>query len=360
MIVFDFDNGVDGRSSLFFTNAAQTLSYTDDDGGGVTFTLSTSSITGFGIGTFFGTFAQPTAAGFEMNDANGDDVFTLTFGGALNTGAGTTAVAFEFGTLVGSWNIQPMTTGGALGPGITVTAALANGGTTTLPGTAGVPFVSFVFSAIGGGLDILGIESLTVNCFAKDTLIATPDGPRQVQNLTPGDRISTAPGGETEVKWLGEQRVPARFLHPARINPICIKASALADGVPSADLYVSPDHAIALDGLLINAIALVNGRTIYQVRDMPLDGFSYYHIETDTHELILAEGCPTESYLDIPSRDAFVNGDERANAPVIQEMDMLRISSPRLLPEAIKARLGIVDRDVEFSAFEDDGIRIAS
>ncbi|MCP3972469.1 MAG: hypothetical protein GY717_19540, partial [Rhodobacteraceae bacterium] len=84
----------------------------------------------------------------------------------------------------------------------------------------------------------------------------------------------------------------------------------------------------------------VNGTSIHQVSDMPLDGFTYYHVETETHELILAEGCAAESYLDIPDRSAFVNGAERADAPVIEEMDLPRISTSRLVPAAIAQRLG--------------------
>ncbi|KMW57739.1 hypothetical protein AIOL_002706 [Candidatus Rhodobacter oscarellae] len=55
--------------------------------------------------------------------------------------------------------------------------------------------------------------------------------------------------------------------------------------VPSRDLYVSPDHAVEIDGVLINAMALDNGTTITQVAKMPLDGFTYYHVETETAAL---------------------------------------------------------------------------
>ena len=127
--------------------------------------------------------------------------------------------------------------------------------------------------------------------------------------------------------------------HPAKINPICISASAIAEGVPACDLFVSPDHAIEIDGMLINASALVNGSTVYQVAKMPLDGFTYYHVETDAHEVILAEGCPAESYLDVPDRSAFINGEERSHVAPIQEMDLPRVSSKRLVPAKIAARL---------------------
>ena len=92
-------------------------------------------------------------------------------------------------------------------------------------------------------------------------------------------------------------------------------------------------------GLLFNASALVNGSSIYKVASMPQTGFTYYHIETNTHELILAEGLSAESYLDNPDRSAFINGDERADAPMIQEMALPRILASRMVPADITARL---------------------
>lgn len=181
--------------------------------------------------------------------------------------------------------------------------------------------------------------NFSVLCFCAGTAIAAPDGPVAVEDLAPGDRILTADGGATTVKWLGEQPFDIRLAHPAKVNPICIKAGALADGVPARDLWVSPDHAIGIDGYLINAGALVNGETIYQIRDMPLDGFIYYHIETDGgHELLLAEGVAAESFIDYAGTDSFVNGDDRDGA-VIAEMDLPRISAARLVPAAIRARV---------------------
>ena len=92
---------------------------------------------------------------------------------------------------------------------------------------------------------------------------------------------------------------------------LCVAGGgALGEGVPARDLYVSPDHGIAIDGLLINAIALVNGHSIYQV-DAPLDGFTYYHVELENHALLFAEGAAAESYLpQNQERMSFENGSE--------------------------------------------------
>ncbi len=134
------------------------------------------------------------------------------------------------------------------------------------------------FTTLSVNRDSFGVNELSanaLNCFCAGTRIATANGDIAVEDVLPGMRLRTADGGETNVQWLGRQEIAPRFVHPAKINPICISAGAIADDVPARNLFVSPDHAIEIDGVLINASALVNGSTIYQVAKMPLDGFTY-------------------------------------------------------------------------------------
>jgi len=224
---------------------------------------------------------------------------------------------------------------------------------TTLPGhptaqtvnlTGNFTAIRFTLSNAPGGAvipaDSIFLEMLSGNlaCFCAGTAIATACGPRAVETLQPGDVLRTADGGSTTVQWLGRQEVPANLLHPRKTNPIRIAAGAIAPQVPDRDLYLSPDHAIAIDGVLCQVGALVNGTTITQPDRTPAP-FTYYHVETEAHQLILAENCPAESYLDMPGRESFTNGAERADAPLIAEMDLPRITSARLVPSAVLARL---------------------
>jgi hypothetical protein len=103
---------------------------------------------------------------------------------------------------------------------------------------------------------------------------------------------------------------------------------------------------LLVDGLLINAGALVNGGSIDWVPMSELgESFTVYHVETEGHDIILAEGTPAETFIDYVGRQAFDNyaeyvelyGEER----IIAEMPHPRISTARLLPPSLKARLGI-------------------
>ena len=71
---------------------------------------------------------------------------------------------------------------------------------------------------------------------------------------------------------------------------------------------VSPDHAIFVDGRLICARQLVNGTTIRP--EQGLITVNYFHVELDTHAILLAEGLPTESYLDTGNRSSFTSSEK--------------------------------------------------
>ncbi len=209
----------------------------------------------------------------------------------------------------------------------------------------------------GGSLNInLGITSgdlasyLTVSgasgqlaltlCFYPGTALATPSGEAKVEDITAGDMVMTI-NGAMPVRWIGQSHIHTRFADPLRALPIRIRQGALGDGLPARDLLLSPDHAIAIDGILVQASALVNGATIIRETQVP-EQFTYYHIELDSHELLLAEGVQAESFVDNVDRMHFHNWDGReAPATSIAEMDLPRAKSTRQLPMALRRQLGL-------------------
>jgi hypothetical protein len=163
-----------------------------------------------------------------------------------------------------------------------------------------------------------------------------------VETLAVGDIILTADGSTRTVRWLGKQNVVSVFANPIRSYPIRIAASALGDGLPKRDLFLSPDHALLIDGVLVQAGALVNNTSITRVM-APGERFTYYHIETEDHALILAEGAAAETFVDNVSRRTFDNYAEYetlyGEETVIPELDQPRAMSRRQVPPATRERL---------------------
>jgi hypothetical protein len=148
------------------------------------------------------------------------------------------------------------------------------------------------------GGDQQGGGSLRPPCFLRGTSILTPTGEVCVEDLQIGDLVGTAHGRAMPVKWIG------RTLHKRSglswnpdVVPIRISRHALDDRTPHRDLYLSPGHALFIDGALILAKFLVNGISIVPVP--PADGevIEYFHVMLESHEVILAEGAPAETYL---------------------------------------------------------------
>jgi hypothetical protein len=192
-----------------------------------------------------------------------------------------------------------------------------------------------------GALDVpTGVQ--IVPCYCPGTLIRTDSGDVPVESLAIGDGVVTVSGESRAIKWIGRRVVSTVFAEPLRFLPIRIKVSALADNVPSRDLLLSPDHAVLVDDVLIQAGALVNGTSVVRANDMPVT-FTYYHVELDDHSLILAENTLAETFVDNVDRMAFDNwADYEALYPdgkPIVEMSYPRAKAHRQVPRAIRERL---------------------
>ena len=175
-------------------------------------------------------------------------------------------------------------------------------------------------------------------CFVAGTRIATPTGEVAVESLAAGDLVLTEDGQALPVRWAGRTTVSRVFADPVRMMPVRIKAGALGENLPVRDVLVSPGHAIRVGAVLAHAAALVNGTSILRENDMPMV-FTYYHVELDSHALLLAEGAPAESFLEGVEDFGFDNADERERPAIAAEMAYPRIKSPRQLPAAARAQL---------------------
>ncbi|WP_158804476.1 MULTISPECIES: Hint domain-containing protein [unclassified Acidisoma] len=149
-------------------------------------------------------------------------------------------------------------------------------------------------------------EALGMACFAAGTRIRTPSGEAEVETLRVGDLVSVARGGAEAIRWLGRRRVDCRrHVSPHAVWPVRIGAEAFGAGAPLRDLFLSPDHAVHAEDVLIPIKHLING---VSVRQAGRDEIHYFHIQLPRHEVILAEGLPVESYLDSGDRQVFDEG----------------------------------------------------
>ena len=136
-----------------------------------------------------------------------------------------------------------------------------------------------------------------VLCFVRGTHIATARGEVTVENLTVGDRVITRDRGYQRILWTGSTTHRAL----GTVAPILIRRGTLNN---QRDLLVSPGHQVLLVGpaaelvtgeneVLVSARFLVNGHDVIQRSGGVAE---YFQILFENHELILSEGCWTESF----------------------------------------------------------------
>ena len=140
------------------------------------------------------------------------------------------------------------------------------------------------------------------HCFLRGTTIRTAQGDRKIEDLAAGDLLPTVFGGMCPIQWIGRYRY--RKSDPAKawvrtIQPIRISRSALGPDVPHADLYISETHALLIDGVLVAAGNLVNDTTIIRCDMRELDKLEFFHIKLERHDVIYAEGAPSETLLEV-------------------------------------------------------------
>lgn len=297
-------------------------------------------------GGFFTGFEPVVAPAMgALTDGTTDTAFTV--GETLFSGFDINGNRIPVGTFVGTTVVQD------------VTYLVVN----TPDGVTGNPSTHYDFFAFNadpaqvvadfnawlpGGNANLPITGLDTNpfpvCFGEGSLIATPEGECAVERLQIGDLVLTADGRQVPVKWIGRQTVSKLFTPRKEFTPVRVLAGALGNGVPHSDLVVTAAHALVINGLAITAGALVNGSSII---NEPYDGLpervTYYHIETEAHEVVLANGAAAETFVDYVTRRHFDNFAEYealfGAEATIDEMPLLRISSSRLVPASIRALL---------------------
>ena len=304
-------SGVNAVSTLRVDGSAQVLA-----GGSLATTLDPANETGtlsVGAGAVLELLAA-TGAGNAIDVAAGG-ILKIDAANSFGTGSGSTYTGDVVGLVRG-------TGGGSIDlANVAFTSQTASFNATTNlltvsdgTNTANISFVPGLFSTIGNFVlttDGSGGTLISVPCFCPGTRIATPDGEIEIEKLAIGDMVTMMDGRAEPIRWIGRRTYAGRFLAAnPKVHPIRFRKGSLGKGLPRRDLLVSPEHAMFINGALIPARCLVNCSLI--VVDSGLKAVDYIHIEFANHEVVLAEGAASESFVDDDSRAMFHNASEYA------------------------------------------------
>ena len=179
--------------------------------------------------------------------------------------------------------------------------------------SASFPLTLGVTGTVAATTDNAGGANVTALCFCAGTMLATQGGEVPVERLAVGDRVLTASRAVRSIVWIGVGRVLAARGRRSAATPVIVRKGALADNVPHHDLRVTKGHALWLDGALIPVEFLVNHRSI--LWDDRAQEVALYHVELDSHDVLLANGAPAESYRDDGNRWLFHNANSGWDLP---------------------------------------------
>lgn len=265
--------------------------------------------------------------------------FVITWQSYNQDGDGTGAYCQWFaadGTaLGGETRVNTTTTGPQQAPAVAIGTA----------GTAVFAWPSFGQDGSGWGVFTDSASAPAAVCFLRGTLILTSRGEVPVEHLREGDLVATKFGGLRPIRWIGTQSFHPRFAG-ATGTPIRFAPGSLGQGMPSAELFVSPGHAMLVGDVLAHAGALVNGTTIAQP-PFHGDSIDYFHLDLGAHDCVLANSAWAESYFEDHNRNSFHNAaDFRArhprHAPVRQATCLPILTAEHAEMAALRARLAPV------------------
>lgn len=187
--------------------------------------------------------------------------------------------------------------------------------------------------------------SFDVICFCSGTEIETRQGPRVIEKLVVGDEIFTIDNGYQQIRWIGSVNLDAIDLAASsKLLPIRVVSGALGSGLPTADLMVSRQHRMLVRSAVAKRMFGQNEVLISACKLLPLDGVdivedaqlvTYWHILFDRHEVVLANGAPSESLYTGPEALNAVSNESRAEIvalfPELEQKDYRR-KPVRLIP----------------------------
>lgn len=252
--------------------------------------------------------------GFVVRDENGIDYFI----GKIKV-AGTTDTRYNGSVMTQGWD--PVAQEWVGPPAIGSTFTLISVDDKTYPGdfnpwqrgdgglregpTAFKPYSNDVALGHCVNAPVLDTDFFPI-CFAAGTLIETATGLRPVETLVAGDLVRTSDEGLQPLIWVGRRKLNLADLERRpKWRPVRIRAGALGDGFPRRDMMVSPQHRILVRSRIArrmfdSAEVLVAAKDLVGMPGIaPADDLTkvvYVHLLFEKHQIIFADGTPTESF----------------------------------------------------------------
>lgn len=187
----------------------------------------------------------------------------------------------------------------------------ANAGSFVVRVSSGASITDPTLVTSGGQLLVSGGTVTTTDpdpCFLAGTVIETAKGGINVEDIRIGDEILTLVNGVKETRaviWAGKAEAMIRPDLPNDLSgyPVRIVKDALGENLPFKDMLITSEHCLYLEGAFVPVRMLINGITVFY--DTTIRQYEYFHIETERHSIISADGVWSESYLDTGKRQSF-------------------------------------------------------
>ena len=236
----------------------------------------------------------------------------------INNTGGTLTITHINGIAVSVGDSVTLTTGQVV--------SLNADGTLSVTSDSDFETVNFTYEVESstGEKDVGFVTVATVPCFVAGTMIETDAGQRKVEELKPGDLVWTMDHGLQSLRWIGQRTVAAL----GNFAPVCVTAGTFGD---HANLLLSPQHRILVRDpladlvfgtpeVLIAAKHLINGQSVQLVEG---GSVTYVHLLFDQHEIVMANGLATESFLPGPQTvDAFEDDIVNEIAQLFPDLDL--------------------------------------
>ncbi|MDU8913534.1 Hint domain-containing protein, partial [Aestuariicoccus sp. MJ-SS9] len=159
-------------------------------------------------------------------------------------------------------------------------------------------FAANSLTLLGATASSFSYDNTGIVCFTEGTRILTPSGERAIERLQVGDAVCTMDNGAQPIVWIGCRKVAHAELQSSEsLLPILIREGVLG---AERDLLVSRQH-----GVLFGSDHLA--RAAHLAEFMPgvrvakgKRHVTYIHIMFEAHQIIFAEGVPSESFYPGP------------------------------------------------------------